>query len=612
MLYERWRQIVRERGNELALREVASGRQWSFNELARLVENMPRCEVPVLYPQGHSAAFIFVVLLGWRDQVVLCPLEPGQEPLVAPLPPAGCCHLKRTSATTGPPRLIAFQPRQLMADGENIVSTMGLRPEWPNLGVISMAHSYGFSNLVMPLLLHGVPLILAPSPLPEAVRQAASGESALTLAAVPALWRAWHEAGAIPPQTRLALSAGAPLPVTLEQAVFEARGLKIRTFYGSSECGGIACDLDSRVREDGDCVGTPLRNVQVVLNEDGRAQVISGAVGETYWPEPDASLGAGRFQTSDLAEIKDGRVYLRGRSSDQINVAGRKVSPATIEAALGAHEAVRECLVFSVPSQDAQRIDHIVACIVARTAVPVEALRQALLSKLPAWQVPRDWWFVASLGADTRGKVSRVQWRRKYLEWRERGGAGEGGKGGKGETSNIQQPTSNIQGRVEQLLGLGWWMLDFGGFRVHGQGATQGEFQVEHLLTVHIGSRLGLHQSAQAARHARLQPQHLARPRGALYLHSAQGGEPEPRQRRNGRIALRHDASQLGRCFDQQHSGEDRFPGEMPAKSGLVAPDPVFTYSFAARHQPQQPVHETELRAVGQQFQSRWQWVGHD
>ena len=54
---------------------------------------------------------------------------------------------------------------------------MGLRPDWPNLGVISLAHSYGFSNLVLPLLLHGIPLILAPSPLPEAVRQAAGGRA---------------------------------------------------------------------------------------------------------------------------------------------------------------------------------------------------------------------------------------------------------------------------------------------------------------------------------------------------------------------------------------------------------------------------------------------------
>ena len=57
---------------------------------------------------------------------------------------------------TGPgnPRAILFTVSQLMADATNIVDTMGLRADWPNLGVISLAHSYGFSNLITPLLLH--------------------------------------------------------------------------------------------------------------------------------------------------------------------------------------------------------------------------------------------------------------------------------------------------------------------------------------------------------------------------------------------------------------------------------------------------------------------------
>ena len=103
-------------------------------------------------------------------------------------------HLKPTSATTGGARFVAFTAEQLAADAENIVATMGLRPDWPNLGVISLAHSYGFSNLVLPLLLHGIPLILAPAPLPEIIRRAAETETFLTLPAVPAMWRAWHEA----------------------------------------------------------------------------------------------------------------------------------------------------------------------------------------------------------------------------------------------------------------------------------------------------------------------------------------------------------------------------------------------------------------------------------
>jgi acyl-CoA synthetase (AMP-forming)/AMP-acid ligase II len=422
MLYDCWRQVARERGNEFALCELASGRRWTFAELARAAEAQPADGAAVVYPQGHSAAFILAVLRAWRDKVVACPLEPDQAPPALRPPPAPCCHLKTTSATTGQPRQVVFRAEQLAADAENIVATMGLRPDWPNLGVISLAHSYGFSNLVLPLLLHGVPLILAPSPLPEAVRQAAAGEAALTLAAVPALWSAWHQAGAIPGQVRLAVSAGAPLSAALERAVFEKTGLKIHNFYGSSECGGIAYDGTSQPRAEDECAGRPMSNVEVTLNDDGCVVVGSRAVGEAYWPTPDPALGGGRFQTCDLGELKGGWVYLRGRLSDQINVAGRKVSPASIERVLAQHGGVRECLVFGVPSDDADRTEVIAACVAAGAGVSSEELKQFLVSRLPAWQVPRHWWLVDSLSANARGKLSRADWRQRFME-RTDGGA---------------------------------------------------------------------------------------------------------------------------------------------------------------------------------------------
>jgi long-chain acyl-CoA synthetase len=416
MLYERWCQIAAGRRNEVALRDLASGRRWTFGELRAAGEARSIGDSIFVFPQSHSPEFILDLLAAWRSGKVVCPLEPGQTPSQVPVPPAPCVHLKTTSATTDAPRLVAFTASQLAADAENIVATMGLRPDWPNLGVISMAHSYGFSNLVLPLLLHGIPLILAPTPLPEAVRRAASDEPAVTLPAVPALWRAWHEAGAIAGSVRLAISAGAPLPVGLEQAMFKARGLKLHNFYGSTECGGIAYDRGSVPRSDDACAGAPMRNVALSVSNDGCLVVSSRAVGQTYWPEPSASLGPDRFQTSDLAELKGGVVLLLGRASEMINVAGRKISPLVIEHALLQHPAISACVVFGVPDRETDRTDLPVACVVAATPMSSEALRQFLQVRLPAWQLPRDWWFVESLAANERGKISRVEWRLRYLE----------------------------------------------------------------------------------------------------------------------------------------------------------------------------------------------------
>jgi acyl-CoA synthetase (AMP-forming)/AMP-acid ligase II len=413
MLYEQWRKIAAARRGEAALRETASGRRWTFAELFAAGEAMKIGPAGTACPQGHAPEFIFDLLAAWRENKIVCPLEAGQSPPEISTPPQNCVHLKATSATGGAARFVAFTAEQLAADAENIVAMMGLRPDWSNLGVISLAHSYGFSNLVLPLLLHGIPLILAPAPLPEIVRRAVENEKAITLPAVPAMWRAWHQADAIPPAVRLAISAGAPLPISLEQEIFQSSGLKIHNFLGSSECGGIAYDATETPRTDATLAGTPMRNVNLSVNAAGCLTVQSRAVAESYWPEKSVLLGGGIFQTSDLAELKDGHVFLRGRLGDQINVAGRKVSPEAIERVLLAHPQVHECLVFGAPSRDAERLEIIVAIVAAEASEP--ALKQFLLERLPAWQVPREWRFVDALPANARGKVSRAEWRQRFV-----------------------------------------------------------------------------------------------------------------------------------------------------------------------------------------------------
>jgi len=417
MLYQRWQRIARGCPDRTALIDLGTDRRWTFAELAATApaESPAAATASIRFPQGNTAEFIIAVLQAWRDHATVCPLDSAEQTLPIKQPPRNIVHLKTTSATTGAARLVAFTAEALAADADNIVQTMGLRSDWPNLGVISLAHSYGFSNLVLPLLLHGIPLVLADSPLPEAIRRAAALVEHATLPAVPALWRAWCDGGAIPRNVRLAISAGAPLPLSLEQEVFTETGIKIHNFYGATECGGIAFDRSSTPRLDATCVGASMENVRLSINGDGCLEVRSQAVGQTYWPDAAPNLGSGCYRTADLAEIVNGHVFLRGRASDQINVAGRKVSPEAIERALLKHPQVGDCLVFGAPSSEAGRGEMVVACVVPKSGASqgpgAEALKQFVLADLPAWQVPREWRFVESLAPNERGKLSRAEWR---------------------------------------------------------------------------------------------------------------------------------------------------------------------------------------------------------
>lgn len=414
MLYERWCRTLESGPHRPALHEPAAGRTWTFADLDRAAAAPPAQPGPA-HPTGRDASFIVEVLRAWRHGRVLCPLEPGQLPPSVPPPPAGIAHLKLTSSTTGPAKVIALTASQLAADVDHIVATMGLRPDWPNLGVLSLAHSYGFSNLVTPLLLHGIPLIVLPSALPAAVFTEAARWPAVTLPAVPALWQAWFQAGPLPASIRLAISAGAPLPGPLERGLFERDRLKVHNFLGASECGGIAYDATAVPREDPTVVGTPLRGVKVRVDEAGCLEVSGPAVAETYWPEPDPRLAGGTYRSTDLVDLApSGEVRLLGRAADLINVAGRKVAPEQVETCLLSHPAVAEALVFGIPDQ-AGRHEAVGVALVCRRPTGEAELREHLSAHLPAWQWPRRWWFLDALPADARGKRSRRAWRDRLL-----------------------------------------------------------------------------------------------------------------------------------------------------------------------------------------------------
>ena len=316
---------------------------------------------------------------------------------------------------------MAFRAEQLAADAAQILATMGLRAEWPNLGVVSMAHSYGFSNLVLPLLLHGVPLWLLDNPLPETLRRALVTSEALTLAAVPALWQAWDRVGVDFAPVRLAISAGAPLPLALEAAVFARTGVKIHNFYGSSECGGIAYERSATPRQHASLAGTPMDGVAVACDPASAClRITSAAVAEGYAatdPLADAATepGGGTWLAQDLARIDEqGAIHLLGRAGDAISVAGHKLAPTLIEEVLQRIEGVRACVVFGVPSPNEIRVEDMVACVHLAAGTDPQVLKSAF-SALPSTHCPRHWWLCDELEPDARGKLSRKHWRQRWL-----------------------------------------------------------------------------------------------------------------------------------------------------------------------------------------------------
>lgn len=319
--------------------------------------------------------------------------------------------LKLTSGTTAAPRAIRFTSAQLLADCDQICATMGLTEADLNFGVIPVSHSYGLSNLITPLLARGIPLVMSRDRMPRAVLDDMARTAASVFAGMPIFYQAFCELEDPPvlPRLRLCISAGAPLPLSIARR-FRARfGQTIHSFYGSSECGGICYDRDGLLETEG-YVGAAMEGVQIERLDATAAmsqvRVTSAAAGDGYFPEPDeAKLGGGHFIPDDLL-AKEGPGYrIAGRVSDLINVAGRKVNPAEVEAALNAFPGVRAAIAFG--RESALRNEEVTACVVASAEVSEAQLLDHCRRRLSGWQVPKRLFFLEELPVNERGKISR-------------------------------------------------------------------------------------------------------------------------------------------------------------------------------------------------------------
>ncbi len=340
-----------------------------------------------------SIDFFVDLLRTWRDGGAALPLEKdAPEPVLSKAPPEGTRLVKYTPGSTGVPRAIFLNDAQLIADGDRLFQAMDLSAQVPNLAVISLAHSYGFSNVVLPLVLHGVPVCLVPVPYPRVVEEICAQHDRIAIPAVPSIWKAWHRAGILKTlPLHLAVSAGAPLSLALERDVYETAGLKIHNFYGASECGGISYDATSVPRESAEDVGDVLPGVSVSEGPHGRLLVESDAVATSYdESRRDDLLENGRYLTRDTGYVIGGRrLYLSGNTGGAINVAGRKISPAKVEAALMATGLVARVKVFGAKSSDPERFEEIHALF--EGPATTEALKMAATKHLETWELPRHW-----------------------------------------------------------------------------------------------------------------------------------------------------------------------------------------------------------------------------
>jgi acyl-CoA synthetase (AMP-forming)/AMP-acid ligase II len=430
-LLRAWKKTVRRHGGRRAVVQAADGATCTFRELDARAKAWLERHAPDPGPlKGRAVIFAVANGIGWLEiflgllkaGAVVVPVDAAEPALaqqqlarslragfiwqrdgLAALPKArryrdaSACLIKLTSGTTGQPRALVFTAGQLLADGRQVIATMGLKRRDVNYALIPLGHSYGLGNLTVPLLAEGIPLVCGSSPLPHAIAADFARWQPTVFPGVPAMWRALAASDLTLPGLRLGISAGAPLPPEVARDFSARFGRRLHSFYGSSETGGIAYDRAGAGALAGK-VGSAMRGVKLAKLSGARLRVSSAAVLTHGNRRRVGSLGAW-IMPDRVAVDAGGRVTLLGRRGTTVKIAGRRVNLAEVSARLRRLPGVKE--VWAGVSAGAEPV---LGAVVA-TARTAAELRADLLADTATWKIPKKLIVVAALPLTSRGKI---------------------------------------------------------------------------------------------------------------------------------------------------------------------------------------------------------------
>jgi acyl-coenzyme A synthetase/AMP-(fatty) acid ligase len=224
------------------------------------------------------------------------------------------------------------------------------------------------------------------------------------------------------PGLRVLRTTAGAMPPALVAEVRARISPNLHVDYGTNDAGSIAVATPADLDRDPRTVGRLFAGLEVQVVDEGGAPLQAGVEGEIRLRGPGVTTGFigdpeatrhshrdGWFHPGDRGRIDaDGLLFVTGRVDDVMNVAGRKIAPAEIEAVLATHPAVAEAVAFAL---DSLRDQHVpVAVVVLRPGAgdgPMAATLRRFSAERLGPHAPRVVHVVAALPRDPLGKVSR-------------------------------------------------------------------------------------------------------------------------------------------------------------------------------------------------------------
>ena len=250
-------------------------------------------------------------------------------------------------------------------------------------------HAYGLESSVLVALQGGVAFSAARPFYPVDICAALSEvPRPRVLVSTPFHLRLLLDSNAEVPAIDLVLSATAPLSSALITEVEGRFGVPLLEIFGSTDTGQIASRRPSVSPEWHLFTGVRLSP------EEERTWASGGHVGA-------------RVVLNDVVEMTDDEHFLlRGRSSDLVNIAGKRSSMAFLTHQLTTIPGVLDGAYFMPDEKDTTGVTRLAAVVVAPELTATQ-LRQALRSRVDPAFLPRPLVFVDALPRNDTGKMPR-------------------------------------------------------------------------------------------------------------------------------------------------------------------------------------------------------------
>ena len=333
--------------------------------------------------------------------------------------------LLHTSATTGKARVVPLTHSNLRAMAANTRAMLDLTGRDRFLSMMPLFHLQGLLSSLAQLLAGGA-VICTPG-----------FDANLFLPWLEEYRPTWYTAGptlhhAILPliesrpdvldrsPLRFVRSIGAPLQQHLLQQLERALDAPVLEGYGMTEAGAITSNAPpphrrkpgSAGRSTGSEIGIMGESGQLLPpDREGEIVVRGAAVMQSYRNNPEANRNAfrdGWFRTGDLGRLDaEGFLFVTGRIKEMINRGGDKILPGEIEAALLAHPAVAEAVVFGV--EHATLGEDVMAAVVLRPGFSANEpeLRRFAAETIADFKLPRRIVFLDAIPKGATGKPAR-------------------------------------------------------------------------------------------------------------------------------------------------------------------------------------------------------------